>query len=97
MKHPLLLQIKQALQTLILRVSLGHVSAHIGIEENELEDSLSKEATTQATIVFSAHVPTTHVLLHLKTNTMFDYWDASTKGHHAHFLVPKVSRDVLIS
>lgn len=94
-KHPIVLQIKQLLQNLTHKVSLGHVSAHIGFEGNERADALAKAATAKPNIDFKLPVPPSHIRRDLKERFMSEWqvhWDTVPKGEHTYFLIPKVSR-----
>lgn len=95
--HPLVLQIKLVLNNLIHKVSLGHVTAHIGVAGNELADSLAKEATSRPEINHSLPVPPSHIRRSLKLKLMStwqDHWNNSPKGRHTYSLIPKVSREL---
>lgn len=93
-RHPLILQIKLKLQQLLYKTHLYHVSAHTGVQGNELADELAKETTKSLVIDSSLPAPPSHIKKLLKIKVLQDWqadWDASTKGRHTYRLIPKVS------
>lgn len=53
--NPAVLNIKKSLLSIVSRARISHVSAHKGITDTELADSLEKEATKKLTLIITFH------------------------------------------
>lgn len=92
-KNPAVRRIKALLRNQSVKTSLKHVSAHKGIQGNELADKIAKNATQDLNHI-NLPAPPSYVKSFLKSQIIPKWqlhWDTSTKGRYTYSLIPKVS------
>lgn len=77
------------------KITLKWIRGHIGIQGNEMADSLAKSATLNSTFITDIQIPISTLKYNLKTELMQTWqreWEGSQKGRFTFSLLPNVSQ-----